>query len=386
MPTRFQIDSTKVAKAFLVKFGNCFVLPKVSKKQTEAESLVGEIQEHLNRSSVFQKVEVLHLLPTKAFDIATTERLTGPSSSSLEAVRFTPMIRCSAVLPVKNQDDSQTLIDLRGKEEVDTITKFEILYDGSIYAILREIDLNKHFHPGVYDIRDIFMQAVQKEQSWKEKEIPPNPIRQDFFFVFLVEDQQTKDLIGNTFKEGSIVYCLLSAPRSKDFIKTIASSFQKVKFRLNNYYLGVSVREALDGLVDDLIKLHYSIQSTIEKISKLWYFNISGHYKESKRLEKLVSQHYLYMLNYANELERFKKEANQTERSIEKDPILRVLKDELLEELKPSKVNVDTFSRCAEYAREVAGKSYATKITILGIILTAIGTILGTLILHFLGV
>ena len=385
MPKRFQIDSTKVTKAFLVKFGSCFVLPNIPKEEIKTEKLIDEIRERLNQSPIFRKVEVLHLLPTKAYNTLAIERMTGPSSSVLEAVKFTPLVRCTLVLPIKNQEDSLEAIDLQGNEIVDTTTNFEILYDGSIYAIIREIDLKKRFHPGVYDIRDTFMETIQNEPFWKRKEIPPNPLRQDFIFVFLVEDQQTKELIGRTFKKRNIMYSLLSSPSSGDFTKIIGSSFQKGSFGMTAFYTTLSRRMSLDKLADDLTKVHHSIQSTIKKLSKLWYFNIYGHYKESKRLEKLVFQHYLLILNYTNELEGFKKEAMQIKDMIE-DSMFRILEDEFLDELKPREVDIDTFSKCIEYAQEVAGKSYTTKITILSAVLGVIGAIMGTLILHYLGV
>jgi hypothetical protein len=390
----FQFDPAKLERAFLIKFGSCLILPEILEKNHQPfgleekmpEKLIDDVKNQLNSSPLIKEVEILHILPTKAFDLSELRIVTSNTSTSLQAIRFMPLIRCSLVIPVKNQEEASEMNYLYGEKAVDATTKFEIIYDGSIYAITRQVDIRKRIHPGAIDIRDIFLQAMQNEAVWKLKEIPPNPLREDYYVLFLVEDQDTRELIGRTARTGKGIYYVLPVPSNKDFAKVLGSILHNSSWCLLQYYDTVTKTDEVDEIARNIIELHSSIQSTINKISSLWYFNIYEHYKQSRILEKLISKHYALVLEYTNKVGRLRKEVADSRDLIEKQPMFKHSKEELIQELKPTKIDIEVFSRCAEYAREVTGKSYATKVTIVGVVVSILGAFLGSLILHYLGI
>ena len=383
----------KVEKAFFVKFGNALILPRQlgndvesRKVELKPESLIEAVKARLNLSPIFNSVETLNVLPSKSAHVWEQRRVTRKGSTTLEAVNFAPLLRCTLNLPIKNQDEVAMIEGLIGEKEIDATTNFDVFYDGSIYSICREIDVNKRAHPGAIDVRDVFIEAIQNEPEWKFKEIPPNPLRQDFLLYFVNVDEETRGFLGSTFTWHNDTVLVLPMPPSNDFATVIGRILvPKNANILLDYYTTISGTADVNAIITKIIDLQDLIQSTIKRISGLGYFDLLAHYKESTLLEKLVSEHYTLILEGVNYSGRLTKEIDHSEKLLE-NSIFEKEKEDLIAELQPSKIDIETFSKCVDYAKEVTGKSYTTKVTILGALLGIFGGIIGSVILHFFGI
>ena len=152
-----------------------------------------------------------------------------------------------------------------------------------------------------------------------------------------------------------------------------------------HYYWTFSKKEEVNDISSKIIELQYSAQLTVKKISSLGEFDLVNHYKNSKLLEKQVSKYYSLVLDYVNKFSELTKNIDLSKKSLD-NTIFELVKDELIADLQPNKIDTDTFSKCVDYAKEVIGKSYTTKITIFSAVLSILGGIVGSLILRFLGI
>ena len=169
-----EVESKYVKKAFLIKFGNLFVIPKNLKDS----DLIENIMKCLNSSPFMNKIRKIEK-PTK--ELATVRRMrvesTGPV---MESLVLTHPIMAEISLPVKNQAHTTFLSSLWG-ESVDSSPDFGIIYNAGIYAIFREVDLSKMRYSGAPDIRDLFQSIIEGENSWRTATVSPTPLREDFF-------------------------------------------------------------------------------------------------------------------------------------------------------------------------------------------------------------
>ena len=379
-----KVESKYIKKAFLVKFGNVYIIPEIEEpEKVDFEVLMEKIKKCLNNSPLMKKIRKIDV-PTKSFG-GTMRMMYEATGFALEAVMLSHPLKAEINLPVKNQGEAALMSSLIGKR-VDLTTKFGILYNASIYAMFREADLTKISHPGAPDIRDLLESVIKSEKSWRTTYTGPNPLRQDFFFVYLVDNKNTQEYIGKIFVEGSRLYLYQSEKWLKKFDQMLATILYTISSRLDIYYSGIFQHDKLEDCVQNLNEIHESIQSIIASSLKLSFFDIMGHYRNSKELEKLISKHYSGLLDYSSNLELLRKRTEEVEKYLSKNFLLGPFIETLMEELKHQKIDVETLTKCASYAREVIQKSYTTKVTLLGAAIGILGTIFGTLILHYLGV
>lgn len=130
----------------------------------------------MNASLLVKKVEVLSTPLLKGLVV---RKIMGP----MESIRLS-LVKLEISLPIKNQKTSIFESSLFG-EQADTTTDFGVIYNASIYVIFRKADLSKLVHLGAPDVRDVLVDVIGKEKAWKTKHIPPNPLRQDIYLVYL---------------------------------------------------------------------------------------------------------------------------------------------------------------------------------------------------------
>ena len=371
-----KVELKYVKKAFLVKFGNLYIIPKVKEEEIDATFLIEKIKECLSGSPLVKKVETLNIPSSRELVV---RRVIGP----LESISLSP-IKFEVSLPIEEQATSIFMSSLFG-ERVDMTTDFGVIYNASTYVIFREANLSKLFHPGAPDVRDVLVDTIGKEKIWETKVIPPNPLIQDIYFVYLRDDPNMEEFVGKMFIEGDRLYYYLSEKLLSFFERILGYLLDVASSTLDFYYAAVFQKLKLEEVVENLKMIHQSIQDVIAGFQKLSFWNIYGHYKHSKNLEKLVSQHYSALLNYSFNLEILRKYSEEAEDSLYNSFLFRHFTKQLMAELKHDEIDMDTLTKCVNYARELVQKSYTVKVTLLGGLISIIGSILGTLILRFLG-
>ena len=377
-----KVESRYIKKAFLVKFGNVYIIPVEEYKKVNAEVLMEKISECLDNSPLIKKIRKIDV-PTIGFTV-TMRMAYKPTGPVLESAVLSHPIKAEISLPVKNQRSAAFMLGVYG-ERVDPTTDFGILYNANIYAIFREADLSKIFHPGSPDIRGLLESLIESEKSWRTKDTYPNPLRENFFFVYLVDNKNTQKYMGKIFVEKSQLYFYQSEKNLKKFDEFLATILYIISTPLDTYYSAIFQLGKLKGYIENLNEIHKAIQSVIASSLELSSFDVMSHYGNSKRLEKLISKHYSGLLDYSSNLELLRKRIEEAEKELRKDFLLNPFVETLMEELKHKKTDVETLTKCASYAREVIQKSYTTKVTLLGALIAILGTIFGTLILHYLG-
>jgi len=377
-----KVESKYVKKAFLVKFGNLFVIPEVEDyRKVNYKVLEENIMKCLSDSPSIKKIRKIDKPTKESGGVARVRK--EPTGPVLKSVALHHPIRAEIGLPVKNQLSAAFMLGLHG-DRVDLTTDFSILYNASIYAIFREVDLSRAPHPGIIDIRNFFQSVVERESSWRTKFIGPTPLRQDFFFVYLVDNKNSHEYVGKMFVKESELYLYLSEARLKKFEELLATILYLSN--LDEYYSAMFQLQRLDNCVENLTETHTSIQSIISSSLKLSFFNVLTHYRNSKELEKLIAKHYSGLLDYNSNLELLREEIADAEEVLRKDLLLSPFVTKLMKELEHEKIDMETLTKCASYAREVIQKSYTTKVTLLGALIGILGTLVGTLVLHYLGV
>ena len=221
---------------------------------------------------------------------------------------------------------------------------------------------------------------LENKRHWKLEEIPPNPLREDFFVYFLEEKGQT-DIFGRIFRQNKKTIIALPIPPNGDFMMMIGNLLYSNSHSLETYYLTMREKEVINEISSSIIELQDSIQSTIKTKSNLNYFDLFKHYKQSKHLEKLISQHFSLILNYTNRLSKLRSHIDLLNDSLA-NGIFQKLKESLIADLQPNEIDIETFSKCIDYAREMSEKSYTIKVTILGALLGIVGGVIGSLVLQ----
>lgn len=388
-------DRSKITKAFLVNFGNFFLLPKAMEKEaaspfvpeSEVKSLIESVKKQL-QPPIFKEVKTLHSHDFEFFNIYPTRRTVSGSASSLEAVTFSPLISCKIALPLEDQGELLCENYIHGETSTDATTEFQVLFDGAIYMIIREIDLGKCSHPGIIDARNAFFDALENETFWKWEEYPPDPIGTthtlDLVFVFLVEDEKDSKLMGRVFLRDYCIYSILPTPPDEDFTKVFGSTFADNSPWLLRYYTTLISKQRVNDITERIVNLQDEIQYNIRNAPKSRLFNVYRHYRQSRTLEDHVLEHYSLVIDYANEMEKLIWETTNTQECIE-ETLFQHSKEKLIRELKPREIDIERYSKYVEKVKETIGESYTIKITLIGAILTVIGAIAGALAFHHLG-
>jgi hypothetical protein len=376
-----KVDPKLVKKAFLVKFGNCYIRPDAHIEKLDVKLLINKIKDCLNASPSVKSVETKAVPPVEDFIYTSRRGLENPER--IETIEFTPLIDAKVTLPLKNQKMVSLYSALYGKGNIDATADFGILYNGSIYAIFRDIDFSKDIHDGAPDIRNLFSGLLEKESSWKVHSVPPNPLRQDFYFVYLIEKEETRQYLGKTYARENEVHFHLPESESAHF-EELLSRLLVMPPMLGLFYEASDQKQQIQDISDDLNETHKSIQKVIASFLKLRFIDVVGHYKLSRELEKLVSRHYSLLLDYSGKTEELRQSTKFVEDRMSNDYILKRFESKLMEDLALEAVDVETLTKCASYACEVVQRSYTTKITLLGVLMGVLGTAIGTLILQFI--
>lgn len=155
-------------------------------------------------------------------------------------------------------------------------------------------------------------------------------------------------------------------------------------FHLDCYYGAINDRNKLTKINSDLNDTHRAIRGLINESLQLSFYSIHRHYKISRKLEKLISQHYSMLLDYSENAMIFRESAETADKLLSESSILGHFRAELTDELKHDTIDVDTLTKCTDCARDVVQKSYTAKVTLLGAPIAIVGSIIGTLILEFI--
>lgn len=230
-----KFNLSKVEKAFQVKFGSAFVLFEEQKDgkgeviRLNDKEVVEGLKEKLNKSMLFKSVEIVKLSDGSQF-------WEGYFDKTRRSVNFYPPIQCTLSIPIKNQEERQFFKGLFGETQIDETSDFGMFYNGSVYITYREINLHKLFHPGALDVRDLFEETIKDTSKWVFEYVPPNPLRQDFFFYFVKTDEETTPFIGKDITINSNTVFIRPTPKDLDFAKVIGLTFAAYSHTLDTYY------------------------------------------------------------------------------------------------------------------------------------------------------
>lgn len=372
-----KVDLKFVKKAYLIKFGNAYILPK---KEVDDKFLMDQLIECLSSSPLI--TAVYHLVPPggpQRLSVFRTYRY-----ATFFALNFMPYVGCRFNLPVKNQNVSEIFEAFVSSKAIDYTSTFDLLYNGSIYLISRKVDLSKVFHPGAPDIRDEFKAILSKEELWEVRQVAPNPLREDIFLVFIEETEETSKFVGKMFLEKGRLYLYLSKTLLKQYKQIMSSLLRSSSYILDMYYTAVTARELVDQYRRELEKIHTSIRKILGEFEKIPFFDIYNHFKKSRELERLISRHYSCLLDYSSAIEQLREDSERVRNLLRESYLLRYFQKRLMKEIEYRKIDVDTLTKCASYAREITQRSYTTKITLVAALLTVIGSIIGSVLISLL--
>jgi len=285
---------------------------------------------------------------------------------------------------VKNQDVSKVSEAFISPRAIDYTSSFDLLYNGSVYLISRKADLSKVFHPGAPDIRDKFKAILSKEELWEVRQVAPNPLREEIFLVFIEETEETSEFIGKIFLEKGRLYLYLPKTLLRQYKQIISSLLRSSSYILDIYYTTVIDRELVDQYRRELEEIHTSIRKILGEFEKIQFFDIYSHFKKSRELERLISRHYSCLLDYSSTIEQLREDSERVRNLLREDYLLKHFQKYLMKEIEYRKIDVDTLTKCASYAREITQRSYTTKITLVAALLTIIGSIIGSVLISLL--
>ena len=157
-----------------------------------------------------------------------------------------------------------------------------------------------------------------------------------------------------------------------------------VNFTLARFYETASKHAKIEEYRSRLEEIHGSMRKIIAEAERIPFFDLYKHYKESKKLEHLVAKHFSSLLDYTLGLEELREWTESVQGMLNNDILLRNFQTRLMADLKHEKIDVDTLTRCADYGREITQRSYTGKITLVGILLTIILSIVGSIIIDYL--
>ena len=384
------VDSKYVSKAFQVKFGNLYIVPEHKPhSKIDVKELIEQIEGCLKPLSNIEKIETIEISAIKLI-LQGLAKIT-PNGPEAQSLILTHPFKIDISLPIKNQEETLFELELYN-DRVDCTTKFGILYNASIYMYYREINLSKNRHPGYIDIRELFsnvikdMKGFREKQTWKILSTYPNPLRQDFIFLFLQEKPETQEYLSKKYLlDNSNLYLFLPEQQLKKLDEFLATILYKMSIALDIYYNGIFQLEEIKETVGKLDEIHKSIQAIIDNSLNLSFFNVKDYYKNSRKLEKSISSHFSILFNYSSKVHSFKKDVGYIKEYINGEALLSSFQEVLLKELELEEIDAETLTSCINFAREIMQRSYTTKVTLLGTLIGIIGTILGTSILNFLG-
>lgn len=370
-----------VKKAILAKFGNICVIPLA--QEINAKEIVEKVKSCLNSEVAVSSVtEIRAKIQKKGYSFRSLQRL-GNDEMRVKSLILNPSLHFRVNLPVKNQEIGQpTFFD---KSLYDCVSNFEVVYNGSIFCILREADLSKKFLPGAADVRAFLKTILEKEKSWKVETIGPTPLRERIFLLFLTENEDTKKYIGNALYEKGDIWILYSEKSLKKVVELFANMLQKVASPLETFYSGMRSNQKVTEDIDKLITTNESIIKVVEKYDQISFFKLHKHYKLSKKLEMLVRSHYKTLLNYSTATIELEYSMEWAKESLG-GSIFGSFLDSYMEELRIKPLNLESFDKCVNYAKGLTQRSYTIKVTLVGAFIGIIGTIFGTLILHLFGI
>jgi hypothetical protein len=367
----------------LFKVGSAYIVPKDI--TIDDNTLFNKLIQCLNSSPLVVKTYTLS--PTgkpRALNVFCFSRLMDTKTTKLIRLSFLPYIICKIHLPKKNQEIGMTWESFATSENIDWTEKFDVVYDGSIFLVSREIDFSKRFHPGSEDIREVFFSILKKEKTWNLKSVAPVPLRENIILVFLVENNETAKIIGrNLFrKPGDLIFFLPeSVLRKVDQFQV--DFLSQISFDLALFYDTVCELNEVNTYREELEKIHIELKSMVDKLQKLHFYNFLAYHKALKQLENLISKHFSYIVNYGLALNALEGTIGKLKEQLKQNFWLKHLQLQLLEELEHKKIDVDALTKCTNHIKEIAQRSYTNRITLLATILTIIGSIIGSLVIDY---
>jgi hypothetical protein len=381
-----EIDTKNIKKMYLAKFGNLYIFPEKDFR-IDHDLLFKKIIECLDSSPLVTRTErvTARHQPTQ---LVYGERMTSEMPSDvLEGISFTPYIMCEIHCPVKNQLEIKVDGLFASASNIDATDTFSLIYNGSIYIVFREADPTKPSHPGAADIRNFLEDIFGKQPKvWKTKTQPPNPLREDVYFVFLEDLPETRPLIGRSFqeKDSNRLYTCLPESGLKNFKQFMGICLFTVSFDLDIFYQTAFQHDNVEAKRDRLELNQRSLRKTIQDIQQLSFFNFYKHYRKSRELERSVSEHFLNMVDYSLACEHLGKRAEKVRHYLAKDVLLHYFGKSLMDEIIHEKSDIESLAKCANYLSDSTQKSYANKITILAALLTIIGSVAGSILIDYL--
>jgi hypothetical protein len=218
------------------------------------------------------------------------------------------------------------------------------------------------------------------------KSIPPVPLRESMYLIFLLENDGTRPLLDKSFldpQSGDLYVCLPEKILNR-FEEFMAVCMARASHYLDNFYDAVTVHETVERKREELENTQRSLKTLANGIQELSFFNFYQHYKQTKRMEKMVTTHFSNLVDYNIACQKLRKSTEELETRLEDSEILRPFKKPLLDELRHDKIDTESLTTCANYLNDMTQRSYTNKISLLAVLLTIIGSVAGSVILDYL--
>ena len=372
-------------EAYLVKFGNLYVRKK-NAGTSEVEHcyrvrplIVSPKKKGLSPFDIEKVINCFEKSP-QIEDVKFARkgeiRWRGYHFDPMIRWHFNPSITMKLKLPVKNQPMTKAEIVDYG-DFVETSSKFKILYDGSNYVITTKVKAISKFHASVFDVRDLLSTLLEKE--FTVDSIPPNPIRHDYYLIFLPSKKDVKrtERIIKSSQLPRRYFLLATEDEKKQKDKLFQAMFSSSTLFLDVFFAGSMISQHLRKSYVELNVLHMDIQKKSKDYLSTPSRKLLTRGRIKSDLEELIRKHYEIALDQ-NICRTLIEDAKLVvkEKSEKAVPFHKTFDELIRVNYKYYPLNVDLFNTCLEYSKTIVERTFSWRLALYAAIFGATSSVL----------
>lgn len=371
-----------IKEAYLVKFGNLYVSNKDSKIPDVEHCFsvrywTGIPKEGISPINIEKLVNCLEKSPQ-------VEKVTfNPKKQKIQwrglnfdpSIRwhFRPPLRCDLNIPFKNQESAQRKKRMYG-DKVEEITKFTVFFDGSNYIITAKVRDIKNLH-SVTDVRNLLANLLKKE--FRVKELPPNPLREYYYLLFLSDTMQSLKL-KPIIQIGPQRRYLL--PREEDVKRKdeiLHRLLMSCSYFLDTFYTSSEIRANMEYKYVELNKLHMNLQKKSKEFFTAPTLSLLKRRKLKKEIEESILKHYEIILDFnlcMNLIQDAKLEVTRDSKDL--FPFYATADKMIEDNFGYYPLNVDLFNACLDYTKKIMERTFSWRLALYAVFFGAISSVL----------
>ena len=373
------INKDEIIRAYLIKIGNIFIKLK-TKENKNVKDLIKLATGELNKSKIVKKVETIS--STRYPDYMMHERMKIPDEEI--SLKFSPFLKININIATKDQESVLRYKAMSREDYIDYAESYDILYNGSIFLISREADINKPLHPGAPDIREELINIFNESDAFSVEFMPPNPLREDMYLIFIRNNDENKKFIGKIDCKNDIIYLYASENDIKDINGHILSIYESIEHVINVFYHSIMSIKNLIKLTDEILDNNEEILNDINNLRNTSIFNILKRLNINKEIDNKLLKYHKQYITYQKLKMRCDMEKSRNKEIIEKTELLHCWKNKLFNELDRRLYDISTLENCVSYYKEATQFSNVFKMTIFGLFLGFLSSLILLTVQYFL--